>query len=204
MYITAEYISTTLFSPYGSIISPDEEVERLATKRGYVENNANQGTAIKISSVSTIQNISTSHVPNINIFRCFVKETIPKTEGFSVVVPVLEKHPNTSQTFIPIGSCRNDVSHVVVVALPDPHNNDEPDLCTLRAFLCKGNQGVTYGVGVWHAPMITLAMTSDTKFVDFAVVIYEVQDKDHPELNCIERYYRDPPQIVINKVGEDY
>ncbi|CAB4255200.1 similar to Saccharomyces cerevisiae YIR032C DAL3 Ureidoglycolate hydrolase, converts ureidoglycolate to glyoxylate and urea in the third step of allantoin degradation [Maudiozyma barnettii] len=196
MYITANHISTKSFAPYGSIISPDDEIERLSRMTGHTENNANQGTAIKITSVSTVENTSTSNVPNINIFRCFVRKIIKKDQDISVVVPILEQHPNSSQTFIPMGISNSNISHVVVVALRDPKNPNQPDLSTVKAFLCKGNQGVTYGLGIWHAPMITLATRLETKFVDFAVVIYE--DKVHPELNCVEHYHEDPLYITID------
>lgn len=44
-------------------------------------------------------------------------------------------------------------------------------------------QGIAYGPGIWHHPMIALG-SSDT---DFAVVVYE--SSAEPTLNCDEVFY---------------
>ena len=52
------------------------------------------------------------------------------------------------------------------------------------AFLCKGNQSITYGAGIWHAPMVVIDET--IPHLDFAVLIHEngVADED-----CQECYF---------------
>ncbi|CCD25419.1 ureidoglycolate hydrolase NDAI_0F01000 [Naumovozyma dairenensis CBS 421] len=183
------------FKPYGSIISPGEEVTKLGSN--YI--NANQGTAIKLGQVSQIETTSENKVPNWNLFRCFVqphlKTQFPpkKTIGHSIIV--LEKHPESSQTFIPIGQSSEKVTYLIVVALPNRHTSEgSPLLNTLKAFKCKGNQAVTYGRGVWHAPMIAVGTQ---EYVDFGVLIYETLDPQKPELDCIEVSYV-PNEIIIN------
>lgn len=61
--------------------------------------------------------------------------------------------------------------------------DDMPDLSTLAAFVATGEQGIAYGAGIWHHPMIALG----TQATDFAVVVHE--SAVHPELNCDEVFW---------------
>ena len=56
---------------------------------------------------------------------------------------LLERHPYSSQTFIPL----DNTPYLVVVAPDDAQG--EPDLERLRAFVASGSQGVCYRT-VWH------------------------------------------------------
>nr|WP_163501859.1 ureidoglycolate lyase [Halomonas socia] len=59
-------------------------------------------------------------------------------------VEMLERHEFSSQSFVPV-----DVdSWIVIVA---PHNaSGAPDMDKLRAFIARGDQGVTYRPDTWH------------------------------------------------------
>jgi ureidoglycolate lyase len=70
--------------------------------------------------------------------------------SLSIEIGFLEKHPYTSQSFIPMGS-KADAAYVVVVA--DDCTDGSPDFETLQAYIMKGNEGICYAAGVWHAPM---------------------------------------------------
>lgn len=62
----------------------------------------------------------------------------------------MERHEFSSQSFVPIDVAR----YLVIVA---PHGADsKPDSARLQAFLARGDQGVTYGMNVWHHPMTVL------------------------------------------------
>lgn len=62
----------------------------------------------------------------------------------------MERHEFSSQSFVPIDVAR----YIVVVA---PHGQDgRPDSAHMQAFLARGDQGVTYGMNVWHHPMTVL------------------------------------------------
>ncbi|CCK70060.1 ureidoglycolate hydrolase KNAG_0D03120 [Huiozyma naganishii CBS 8797] len=185
------------FKPYGSIISPDEEVSKISGDG----KNANQGTAIKILQVSDIQKIGTTgpSVPNWNMFRCFPQphmQHVKTGEQFRHEVHVLEKHPQSSQTFVPMGRPSDEIAYLVVVALPQIRDGKDvgPDMGTLKAFLCKGNQAVSYGAGVWHAPMIVVGGPA---FTDFAVLIYETLDASKPELDLVEQKYTAEDTIIV-------
>lgn len=67
---------------------------------------------------------------------------------------VMERHPFSSQTFLPLKASR----YLVVVA-PD-RGDGVPDLTRVRAFVSGGNQGVTYRCGLWHHKMTVLDETA--------------------------------------------
>jgi len=62
----------------------------------------------------------------------------------------MERHEFSSQSFVPIDVAR----YLVIVAPPDA--SGRPDAALMRAFLTRGDQGVTYGMNVWHHPLAVL------------------------------------------------
>jgi len=70
---------------------------------------------------------------------------------------MLERHPLGSQAFVPLGG----QPWLVVVA-------EQADPTALRAFLCRGDQGVNYRAGVWHHPLLVLGDAQDFLVVDRA------------------------------------
>lgn len=109
-------------------------------------------------------------------------------QGEVVTVSVLERHPFTTQTFIPLGLAPGDAARYLVVVAPalrpppsptshpsvasDPERPQDydrgemPDVARLRAFVAHGGQAVTYGEGTWHAPMVVVGW----RRLDFVVV----------------------------------
>jgi len=75
--------------------------------------------------------------------------------------------------------------YLVVVAL----GSDSPDLSTLRAFVAKKNQAISYNPGVWHHPMVTL-----DKITDFTCVVSE----DGTEGDCHIVTLSQPIQCTIS------
>ena len=67
----------------------------------------------------------------------------------------LERHPHSSQTFIPIKAVR----YLVIVAPDKPDGT--PDLNQVKCFLADGKQGITYRRGVWHHDMTVLDETAE-------------------------------------------
>ncbi|AVE40386.1 ureidoglycolate lyase [Providencia rettgeri] len=93
-------------------------------------------------------------------------------------VKLLEKHPLSSQAFIPM----NGERFIVVVAEP----GDDIPVGTLRAFITNGKQGVNYHRDVWHHPIY--AFQSQT---DFLTV-----DRGGAD-NCVVKDLPEPCQIVF-------
>jgi len=52
-----------------------------------------------------------------------------------------------------------------------PKRSGPPNLVGLRAFIARGDQGVTYGAGTWHAPMVVLGAEA----IEFVVVQFSNQ-----------------------------
>ncbi|KAF9978856.1 Allantoicase [Actinomortierella ambigua] len=153
--LQAEPITKEAFAPWGSVIEVPE-YDPKAIK-------VNQGTAQKFSHLSYFvnwrptpgeQQTAESSRPdiapaqaNIAIFQCY--QPLSKPE---VGVKLLERHPYSSQMFVPMGGDGNG-GYVVVVA-KDRLRDGNPDVSTLRAFTVKNSQGINYKPNVWHHPMI--------------------------------------------------
>ncbi|KAH3902250.1 related to Ureidoglycolate hydrolase [Saccharomycodes ludwigii] len=181
--INAEPLSVNNFRPYGSIVSPREQITK---EIGEKQCNANQGTAIKIRKITQLQNdFNVKSTSNINIFQCF-PQTIKTEEEKNTqhICKILEKHPYSSQTFIPLCGNPDKYQYLVIVS----NGTDKPDFTSLKAFLCRGDQAVTYGKGTWHAPMIVI---NDAP-ITFSVLINEC---DIDEMDCVEY---DNVQITVN------
>ncbi|RHZ72643.1 hypothetical protein CDV55_108354 [Aspergillus turcosus] len=140
----------------------------------------------------------------MSMFSCFPRKLrtskVPRGETSVFDVRILERHPFTTQTFTPIdlssqtrAGDADEPFYLVIVAptlkgqtatatTPSGHTvtiRDPPDLNNVRAFVARGGQAVTYGVGTWHAPMVVLG----SRRVDFVVVqfVNGVYDEDVQE-----------------------
>jgi len=172
---------------------------------------ANQGSALKYQNVTHMVNLydeAPSGQPSkavMNLFVCAPRKLLPSLDedtlrGF-FPIDILERHPFTTQTFMPLGispldqastqylvivapSCppSPEVEHLPVptttIVGPDWHlpGRGLPDLSEIRAFIATGSQAVTYGAGTWHAPMVAIGRRP----IDFVVVQFangvEVED----------------------------
>lgn len=183
--ITAVPLTPEGFRPYGGVISADHQLKNVQSSA------ANYGTATKIHKVAPVvnnyKNASSGKEPtaNWNIFRCSPPKHLITNNGNGAKTyksKVLERHPFTTQTFLPMGQELSKKSYVVIVAKTDESTpNKLPDPSEIRAFICKGNQSVTYGAGTWHAPMVVV--DEEVSHIDFAVFIHEngVADEDVQE-----------------------
>ncbi|KAG9290679.1 hypothetical protein G9A89_011642 [Geosiphon pyriformis] len=174
--LIAEPLTNHAYAAYGQIISSFIEANLYSPNSVSITNGikvtpANQGTARKFNHVARLinfrQNISTDKEgrllaraePNLSIFRCRPATKLP------IEVKLLERHPYSSQSFIPMGE-ENFRGYLVIVCLNG--NDDKPNLSTLRAFVASRTQGINYNPGVWHHPMIPLEETTN-----FACFTYE-------------------------------
>ncbi|CZS92971.1 related to ureidoglycolate hydrolase [Rhynchosporium graminicola] len=206
IYLQPSPLTQTTFSKFGTVIAnlaPLLNPSSSLTSKDIPPNAvvANQGSALKFLDVSLMADLyaqAPSEMPSkavINLFVCAPRTLTPSSKAGEEVFPVeiLERHPYTSQTFIPLGVSPDeakDVKYLVIVApsLP-PSSLDEgfsvpeigtgregernrlpgrglPDLKNLKAFVAHGGMAVTYGAGTWHAPMVVLGR----KPIDFVVV----------------------------------
>lgn len=156
---------------------------------------ANQGTAIQYKRLGVLRDLygqAPSHksaTPRVTMFVCGARE-LSGAGGDEFDVKVLERHPFTTQTFVPLSKDGKRTRYLVIVAptseeageavseLPVPTAESDgkgklpgrglPDLNRLTAFIATGEQAVTYGAGTWHAPMVALGQQGTA--IDFVVM----------------------------------
>lgn len=155
---------------------------------------ANQGSALKYLDITHMLDLyamaqsRTSSKAVVNMFVCAPRDLQPSRssndEGL-FPVEILERHPFTTQTFVPLGLSaeEQDQARYLVIVAPSlpPSARDQhfpvpsgsglpgrglPDLSNIQAFMAKGSQAVTYGAGTWHAPMVAIGK----KPIDFVVM----------------------------------
>ena len=149
--IVARPLTPAAYAVYGDVI--------MAAPHGEPGAPANRGTARRFDRIAEIANLrGTEAGLNVAVFRCAPRDVGVGVGGFAVAL--LEKHPASTQMFVPMNARR----YLVLVAL----GGDAPDLATLAAFVAGGGQGVSYRPGVWHHPMI--ALDAET---DFACLVWE-------------------------------
>lgn len=113
-----------------------------------VGGDANQGTAQRRDHLAALVNARGPGAPlNVAAFRCLPRQ------GWPMPLRLLERHPSSTQVFVPMNARR----YLLVVAL----GGDRPDLSTLRAFVASGRQAVSYHPATWHHPMIALDAVTD-------------------------------------------
>ena len=175
--VDVEILTASGFEAFGSVIENPSNGKQSNTYGKPML--ANQGTALKYSNVSSLvhrymdSTRQTASKPAFSLFVCSPRqldtleshETVPSQRLTQLQrrlkVSVMERHPFTTQTFIPLGlsSGDKDTAYLVVVAPTVAGSTKDagmPDVLKIRAFLARGSQAVTYGLGTWHAPMIVI------------------------------------------------
>jgi len=145
--IQAKPLNFEDYQNYGGVVSARDELKPFPV---------NQGTAQRFNHAATLENLRPGKAkPNLCVFRSDPVKNSP------FEIHLLEKHPYSTQTFIPMAGSKR---FLVIVCLGD----DNPDLNTLRAFVATNAQGISYKPGTWHHPLIALDETTD-----FACLVWE-------------------------------
>jgi ureidoglycolate lyase len=165
------------FKPFGTVVQ-----NPVLSGSSIQAVDANQGTARKYGDISPISNfyhLASSQQqsrPAMSMFVCSPRQLQKRGSEWLLNVKLVERHPFTTQTFVPIGvECDSRETQYLVVVAPTlstqsqilgggqtchgdqiPKGPGNPDLVNIRVFLARGNQAVTYGAGTWHAPMIVI------------------------------------------------
>ncbi|KAF9202286.1 Allantoicase [Haplosporangium sp. Z 27] len=162
--IQAEPISKEAFEPWGQVVEvPLYDPNAIKVNQGTAQKFSDVGyfanwrspalnhEAITKSTRKSLDKVAPSEVvtatANLAIFQCY-----KPIENPEIGVKLLERHPYSSQLFVPMGGDGNG-GYVIVVA-KDRLSDGKPDLGTLKAFTVKNSQGVNYKANVWHHPMI--------------------------------------------------
>lgn len=124
-----ERISARGFAPFGHLARPGE---------GLVKSVRNGGAVLTKSPAEM------RHDEDGIDFALDFYQVRP--EGDRLDVAMIERHPHSSQIFIPMA-----VDRYMVVVWPDQPGDSQP-----RAFLCGPEDAVIYNAGVWHAGIVAL------------------------------------------------
>ncbi len=91
-----------------------------------------------------LANGRTTARPSLSVIR--VKPLATPT----LIAAKMERHEFSSQSFIPLGGSR----YLIIVA--PMSSNGGLDESGLKAFLARGDQGITFGMNIWHHPLTVL------------------------------------------------
>jgi len=154
----------------------------MAAPRGEPGAVANLGTALRFDDVVALENRRDPKT-------CALKTKVFRSRPVAFehrTLALLEKHPLSTQLFIPMNASR----FIALVAL----GADTPDLSTLAAFVAEGPQGISYSPGVWHHPMLTLDSQTD-----FVVMVHE--DGSPNDCVVVERGDADWPVLDLASIA---
>ena len=130
-------ISRSNFASYGDLISTDN-IKSIDINAGYAKRFDN------------LANLNTSKDEGKAIVSIFssTKRTFP------MKIDMMEKHPLSSQAFIPM----KETTFLCFVAPP----GESPDINKIQSFIVPPKNGINYKPGIWHFPLIS---TEDTNFL---------------------------------------
>jgi ureidoglycolate lyase len=156
--LRTEPLTAEAFAPFGQVLEVREQ-----------GHSANQGTATRVDQVAALMSSREGCPPNLAMIRA-----LPQPLPFPM--RLLERHPCSSQAFIPLRCGR----YLVVVA---PSKGDGPDWDHLRAFVATAGQGINYSAGTWHHPFTALDAPAE-----LAMLAWE----DGTRRDCEERALPEP------------
>lgn len=159
--LPVEPLQAASFAPYGEVIEVGQAREQRLI---------NYGNTVRFHDLARLDLNADEGQSLVSIFR-----STPLARP--IALKVMERHPLSSQAFIPLGPH----PYLVVVGGVGPL-----DPANLRAFLAQPHQGVNYRKGCWHHYSLALEATSD-----FLVI-----DRDGPGDNCQEVFLEE--EIVLD------
>jgi ureidoglycolate lyase len=129
------------FSTFGDVIEVDHKAKNFSINEGFTQ---------RYHDLAQVDVTEENGRTLINIFRSTPLEQ-------PVAIKMMERHPLSSQAFIPMGQ----QSYLVVVA-----PKGKLDITKIEVFLASSNQGVNYHKGTWHHYCLALHQVSDFVVVD--------------------------------------
>ena len=168
--IEAPLLTREAFAPFGDVV--------IAERADITPVMVNFGTAARRNHAGKLENTRAHSLPNLATFRC------EPWSRFPVLAESMEKHPCSSQLFVPMKVDR----YLVVVAPGDA----APDASGLRAFLALPGQGVIYGPNVWHMPLIVFGTPAE-----FVMFVWE----DDTKQDCLVARLPEPIEIAIPEIS---
>lgn len=139
--IIPQILTQQAFAAFGDVIEVSDNSRHFAINDGFTE---------RYHDLAAVDVTNNQGRTLINIFR-----STPLAQP--IAIKMMERHPLSSQAFIPMG----EQSYLVVVA---PKGELNADL--IQVFLASSEQGVNYHAGTWHHYCLALHQASDFLVVD--------------------------------------
>ena len=136
--LTPTLLSASAFAPFGAVLE-------VGDKAGL---DVNSSWADQIDQDPAFAHSTGQALPVASIYR-------NRPRPWPVVIDEIERHPLSSQLFMPMTASR-----WLVVVVPDD-DAGEPGIAKARAFLANAHQGICYRPGTWHSPLIGLDAESE-------------------------------------------
>lgn len=153
--LSPEALTAEAFAGFGEVIETRGGFELI-----------NSGTTRHFADLAGIDVAGEGGRPCVSIYRA-TPYPLP------MAIRMLERHPLSSQLFMPLSGAR----FLIVVAAAAV----VPDRSSVRAFVTNGRQGINYRRGTWHHPLIALGDPGE-----FLVI-----DRSGPGTNCDEFVFGD-------------
>ncbi|NQY37622.1 MAG: ureidoglycolate lyase [Alteromonadaceae bacterium] len=141
MTITPKELTSENFAAFGDVIEVSDNKQHFTINDGFTE---------RYHDLAEVDVNNQSGRALISIFRS-TPLVLP------IAVKMMERHPLSSQAFIPMG----EQSYLVVVA-----PRGELDPTEIEVFIATAQQGVNYHAGTWHHYCLALYEVSDFIVVD--------------------------------------
>jgi ureidoglycolate lyase len=138
--LVAAPLTAAAFAPFGDVIETE----------GRAHYPINAGTAQRYNDLAKVEVSAAGGHPMISIVSA-------EAVALPLRLRLMERHPLSSQAFIPLSS-----TPFLVVVAP----SGTLDIENIRAFLSNGRQGVNYRTGTWHHPLLALERTTEFLIVD--------------------------------------
>ena len=129
------------FAPFGDVIEVNDKAKNFSINEGFTQ---------RYHDLADVDVTQENGRTLINIFRSTPLEQ-------PVSIKMMERHPLSSQAFIPMGP-----QPFLVVVAP----KGEMDITNIEVFLASSHQGVNYHKGTWHHFCLALHQVSDFIVVD--------------------------------------
>lgn len=136
-----EILNQENFAAFGEVIETGEHCRHFGINYGYTE---------RYHDLADIDTSANGGRAIVNIFRS-------KPLPMPLELKIMERHPLSSQAFIPLGN----QPYLVAVA---PAGDFDPD--AVRLFLASADQGVNYRRGTWHHFCLALQAVSEFLVID--------------------------------------
>ena len=134
-------LTKDLFLEFGDVIEANDQVKSYSINDGHTQ---------RYYDLAKIDEANDDGKTLVNIFRSTPLE-------LPIVLQSIERHPLSSQAFIPLGN----ESYLVVVAPAGEFNE-----AAIEVFISTANQGVNYHSGTWHHYCLALNEPSDFIVID--------------------------------------